>query len=57
MQDIKQEDLIHFAVAVDGEVVTFTAFPKDYEMLIAIYKSSSSDSSLESPVLVSNLAL
>lgn len=40
MQDIKQEDLVHFAVAVDGEVVTFTAFPKDYEMLIAIYKSN-----------------
>ena len=40
MQTYKDEDLIHFAVVVDGEVATYMAFPKEHEMNIAIYKSN-----------------
>ena len=40
MQTFKDEDLIHFAVVVDGEVATYMAFPKEHEMNIAIYKSN-----------------
>jgi hypothetical protein len=40
MQQFKEEDLIHFAVVVEGEVATYMAFPKEHEMNIAIYKSS-----------------
>lgn len=40
MQQFKDEDLIHFAVVVDGEVATYMAFPKQHEMNIAIYKSN-----------------
>jgi hypothetical protein len=40
MQTYKEEDLIHLAVVVDGEVATYMAFPKEHEMNIAIYKSN-----------------
>ena len=40
MQNFTDEDLVHFAVVVDGEVGTFIAFPKKDEMLVAIYKSN-----------------
>jgi hypothetical protein len=40
MHNYRDEDLVHFAVAVEGEVATFAAFPKDYEMLIAVYSSN-----------------
>jgi hypothetical protein len=40
MQTFRQEDMVHFAVVVDGEVATFTGFPKENEMNIAIYKSN-----------------
>jgi hypothetical protein len=40
MQNFKDEDLIHFAVVVEGEVATYMAFPKEHEMNIAIYKSN-----------------
>jgi len=39
-EQIKPEDMVQFAVVVDGEVATFIAFPKDREMNIAIYKSN-----------------
>lgn len=40
MQNFTNEDLVHFAVVVEGEVGTFIAFPKKDEMLVAIYKSN-----------------
>lgn len=40
MQQFKDEDLIHFAVVVDGEVATYMAFPKQHEMNVAIYRSN-----------------
>jgi hypothetical protein len=40
MNSYREEDLVHFAVVVDGEVATFMAFPKEHEMNVAIYKSN-----------------
>lgn len=40
MQQFKEEDMVHFAVVVEGEVATYMAFPKEHEMNVAIYKSS-----------------
>jgi hypothetical protein len=40
MSNFTEENMVHFAVVVEGEVATFMNFPKQAEMLIAIYKSN-----------------
>lgn len=40
MHNLKEEDKVHFAVVVEGEVATYMAFPKEHEMIVAVYKSS-----------------
>jgi hypothetical protein len=40
MEQIRLEDMVHFAVVVDGEVATYVAFPQDRELFIAAYRSN-----------------